>query len=140
MNRSVRVASAILPLLLAACGGTATSKGAAQSSPTSRPSSPAKVKIVQPTNGEVVKGSRVQVKLSLEHARIVVPTTAAVDPTKGHIHLYLDGRIVSMNYKLEDTLGHVKPGPHTLKAEFVASDHLPFDPPVFDTVAFEDRR
>jgi hypothetical protein len=70
----------------------------------------------------------------------VAPTTSNIDPRKGHIHLYLDGRIVSMNYKLADTVGNVKPGPHTIKAEFVASDHLPFDPPVFDTIAFEDKR
>jgi hypothetical protein len=31
----------------------------------------------------------------------------------------------------------VAPGQHTLRVEFVASDHLPFDPRVISEVVFE---
>jgi hypothetical protein len=34
-------------------------------------------------------------------------------------------------------LHDVAPGPHTLTAEFVAADHLPFDPPVVAQLTFD---
>jgi hypothetical protein len=54
---------------------------------------------------------------------------------QGHIHLYLDGSLVTMT-GLEASLS-VGPGTHTLRAEFVASDHGPFRPPVTAEVTFE---
>ena len=43
--------------------------------------------------------------------------------------MYLDNQIAAMNFSLNGTVGNVKPGLHVLRVEFVASDHLPFDPP-----------
>jgi hypothetical protein len=34
-------------------------------------------------------------------------------------------------------LRSIPPGRHTLRAEFVAADHLPFDPPVIAQVTFD---
>ena len=34
-------------------------------------------------------------------------------------------------------LRNVSPGTHTLTADFVAADHLPFDPPVTTQVTFD---
>ena len=42
-----------------------------------------------------------------------------------------------MNYGLDATLPDVPPGLHSLRAEFVASDHFPFDPRDFTQVSFE---
>jgi hypothetical protein len=142
-ERDVRRLRTILPallvtaaLVLAGCsnGGTAS---AGTTTPTARPSSPAKLSILSPTNGEVVKGSVVHVRLKLENAKIVKATTTHITPTTGHVHLYLDDRIISMNYQLDNTIANVTPGSHLLRAEFVASDHLPFDPRVFVQVTFE---
>jgi len=115
-----------------AAGGTST--------PYIRPSSPAMVAILSPTNGEVVKGSDVKIRVQLTGAKIVPATTTDIVPTKGHLHVYLDDQIVSMNFKLSGDIGEVAPGMHVLRVEFVASDHLPFDPRVFTAVTFEAKR
>ena len=96
----------------------------------SRPSSPAIVSVVSPTANQVVTGPSVQVVLSLQNATIVTATTTAITPTTGHVHLYVDNALVSMNYGLTQTLP-VHPGTYILKAEFVAADHAPFDPRVW---------
>ena len=77
--------------------------------------------------------------VSLKGAHVVKPTTTHIVPTQGHIHVYLDDQIVSMNYSLDNTV-HVTPGEHVLRVEFVASDHLPFDPRVVKAVVFEVKK
>ena len=101
----------------------------------SRPSSPAIVSVVSPTANQVVTGTSVQVVLSLQNATIVTATTTAITPTTGHVHLYVDNALVSMNYGLTQTLP-VHPGTYILKAEFVAADHAPFDPRVWSSEVF----
>jgi hypothetical protein len=95
------------------------------------------VEIITPTNGEVIHGSTVAVKVKLSNATIVPQTSTNITPTEGHLHLYLDDQIESMNVSDATTIGDVSPGLHTLKVEFVATDHLPFDPRVIAQVAFE---
>jgi hypothetical protein len=87
----------------------------------------------------VVRGPSVTVRVDLSGARIVPATTKHITPTTGHLHLYLDGKIISMNYQLHQTLPNVAPGPHVLKVEFVAADHLPFDPRIITGIAFTVR-
>ncbi len=96
----------------------------------SRPSSPAVVTIVTPTQGEVVTGPTVHIVLTLQGAQIVAATTTNIRPDQGHVHLYVDNTLVSMNYGLSQDLP-VHPGTYLLKAEFVASDHAPFSPRVW---------
>ena len=134
IRRAFLVVASAMALLGAGCskGGTA-SKGP----PGPRPSSPAQVKIVSPTNGEVIVGSEVKIRVDLSGAKIVAATTTKISPDKGHLHVYLDNQIVSMNFGLTDDIGNVKSGMHVLRVEFVASDHLPFDPRVFTAVTFE---
>ena len=124
----------MLGVLCAACS---SASGASGSAPTARPSSPAKVQILTPTNGEVIHGPVVEVRLRLQNATIVAATTTNIRPDQGHLHLYLDDQIESMNFSTSATLPSVKPGLHVLRVEFVASDHLPFDPRVIAQVAFE---
>ena len=95
-----------------------------------RPSSPAIVAIVKPTSGESVTGTSVHVVVSLTGAQIVSATSTNVQPDQGHVHLYVDNVLVSMNYGLEQDLP-VHPGTYVLKAEFVAADHAPFSPRVW---------
>lgn len=132
MNRSriARVAAALAAtLLLGACGGGG-SGGPPSPTPSPRPSSPAKLEILSPKNGATVRGPTVHVRVRLTGARIVPATTTHITPTQGHLHVYLDGKIVSMNFSTNATIPNVSPGQHLLKVEFVASDHLPFEPRV----------
>src|SRR5207247_2476562 len=128
IRRTLTAALAALAVLAAACGGGSSSGGTPTPTARARPSSPAKLSIVRPTNGEVIHGSSTKLVVSLEGARIVKPTTTHIVPTRGHIHVLIDGKIISMNYGLSQTIGGLTPGNHVLQVEFVASDHLPFDP------------
>lgn len=139
--------SVVLALLLAACSsGTPTSQSNSTPPPASsgapaagslgpRPSSPAVVTITQPKNGAEVTGDMVHVVLSLTGATIVTQTTTSITPTEGHVHLFVDNVLVSMNYGLEQDLP-IHPGTYVLKAEFVAADHAPFSPRVLSPEVF----
>lgn len=120
------VGLAVAAILLVSCSG--------QPSPSpslaARPSSPAVVTIEQPTSGSTVQGTSVHVVLKLVGAVIVKQTTTDIRPDQGHIHLFVDNVLVSMNYGLEQDIT-VHPGTYVLKAEFVAADHAPFNPRVF---------
>jgi hypothetical protein len=116
-------------VLAAACTGPGvTSSPAASSGP--RPSSPATVEIVSPAAGATVTGATVHVVLRLNGATIVPATTTEIRPDQGHVHLYVNNVLVSMNYGLEQDIP-VQPGSIALKAEFVAADHAPFSPRVW---------
>ena len=118
----------------AACSGPAATSGpavtltpAASGTLGPRPSSAATVAVTQPANGATVVGDSVHVVLNLTGAKIVAETTTTIRSDEGHVHLYLNGQIVSMNYGLEQDLP-VTPGTYVLRAEFVAADHAPFNP------------
>jgi hypothetical protein len=141
----VRAIAAVLAMGLAAasCGG-GSEPGAGPSPNASvtvttveRPASPARLTIVSPENGEVVRGSTVDLRLDLQDARIVPQTTTDIAPDEGHLHVLLDDQLISMTEGLEQTIPDVAPGLHRLTVEFVAADHAPFDPRVVEVVAFE---
>jgi hypothetical protein len=94
-----------------------------------RPSSLATVEVVEPADGAKIVGTSVHVVLKLSGATIVTQTSTNIRPDEGHVHLYLNGQIVSMNYGIEQDLP-VTPGTYVLRAEFVAADHAPFNPRV----------
>jgi hypothetical protein len=127
----------VATLLLTACGGGGDGGGGGGTpTPGARPSSPAQISIVSPKEGSVVRGPSVLVRVKIVGATIVPATTRAITPTTGHLHLSLDGKLISMNYQATQTLPDVPPGTHVLKIEFVAADHLPFDPRVITGVTF----
>jgi hypothetical protein len=133
----VAVAVACGGLLVACSKGSGTGMPLSTAVPSARPSSPARITLVSPKNGQTITGSVVHVQVRLEGGRIVPATTTHITPTTGHIHVYLDNKIVAMNFRLSDDVSDVSPGMHVLRVEFVASDHLPFDPRVFEAVTFE---
>ena len=94
-----------------------------------RPSSTARLAVLLPTPNQVVTRTILHVVVSVSGATIVAATTTDIRPDQGHIHLYVDNNLVSMNYGTTQDL-QVAPGTHILRAEFVASDHAPFDPRV----------
>jgi hypothetical protein len=129
--------------LLLATAGCATSAGGttnpssppntapvASASPGLRPSSPAVVAITEPAVGASLAGPTVHVVITLTGAQIVQATSTDVRPDQGHVHLYVNSQLVSMNYGLEQDIS-LQPGTYVLKAEFVASDHVPFNPRVW---------
>ena len=95
-----------------------------------RPSSAATVEILQPAANATLTGTNVHVVLKLNGATIVPATTTDIRPDQGHVHLYVNNVLVSMNYGLEQDIP-VQPGTIALKAEFVAADHAPFSPRVW---------
>lgn len=114
--------------------GTATSGSATQA----RPRSTATLAIIVPAPGAVISGTTLHVRLRLGGAEIVPQTSTNLSPDKGHIHLSLDGQVVSMAYGVEQDVT-ATPGLHLLQAEFVATDHFPFNPRVISTVTFTVR-
>jgi hypothetical protein len=137
-SRRLRIATLLAALsLVAGCSSGSSSESSGAASP--RPSSPARLTITSPSDGEVILGTDVPVKVQLAGATVVPATTATIVPTQGHIHVSLDGNLVAMNFGLSDVVHDVPPGPHVLQVEFVASDHLPFDPRVIAQTTFETK-
>jgi hypothetical protein len=140
---ALRRASSIgLGVVAIGCFGVATALplflGASPS--LGRPSTTARLEILFPRTGEVVRGdpASVRVQLGLQGGTIVPTTSLRLVPNEGHIHLYLDGSLVSMTTGL-DALVTASPGHHELRAEFVAVDHAPFQPRVQTSVTFSVR-
>ena len=136
MNRTRFAIAAVLLLVVAGCGPGAT--GTPTEPPSSlgpRPSSPATVQILQPASGSSLTGTTVHVVLKLTGAQIVSQTSTDIRPDQGHVHLYVDNVLVSMNYGLEQDIP-IHPGTYVLKAEFVAADHAPFSPRVLSQEVF----
>jgi len=130
----VSLALAVLVAVLVAAFVAGCASPAATASPlpsvAPRPASPATVAIIEPASGATVVGDSVHIVLKLTGAKIVTETTTAIRPDEGHVHLYVDNVLVSMNYGLEQDVP-VTPGSHVLKAEFVAADHAPYNPRVW---------
>jgi hypothetical protein len=130
-------------LVATACGssdGSSPNTSPSSAPPTvsaDRPASPAKLKITSPKNGQVVRGTTVEMNVSLKDATIVPATTTNIVPDEGHLHVILDDKLISMTGDASQLLANLSPGQHLLKVEFVASDHAPFDPRVIAAVAFE---
>jgi hypothetical protein len=104
-----------------------------------RPSSTARLEILLPRPDETVFGdpATVQVTLRLSGGKIVPLASTTLVPNEGHIHVFLDDRLLSMTGLDANIIA--LPGEHTLRAEFVATDHGPFRPPVTTSVTFQVR-
>jgi hypothetical protein len=146
MRRTRHAALAVLATLaLAACGSDGGAQAGGSPSPASsptgtpspRPSSTAELTIESPETGAVIEGSVVQLRVGLDGATLVPQTTTEIAPDEGHLHVLLDDTLISMTEGLEQAIPDVRPGPHRLTIEFVAADHVPFDPRVVAVTAFE---
>lgn len=120
-GRMTRLALAMLvvgTVTMSACGGTSKPVAA-------RPSTTARLQIVQPTPNQQT-GPDVDLKVDLIGARVVQRTAGTLTPDEGHIHVSVDGKLVSMAYGTEQPITGLTPGQHSVQAEFVAIDHAPF--------------
>jgi len=137
VNRHARILLPLLGTVLAAlvaggCSGGGRSSG--------RPHTDATLQIVAPAP-EATTGQDVDVVMRLTGARLVPPTQVGgrLRGDEGHIHVLLDGQLVAMPLSARESLTALARGPHTVEAEFVASDHLAFANPVVAAVTFEVR-
>ena len=145
--RSLSAALALAALVLAGCSSGGSSSGGQSNSGNAtattagvtadRPKSTGKLAIVSPHDGQVVNGSNLTLKIGLTGAKVVPATTTKITPDQGHLHVTLDGKLISMNYGLSEKLPKMAAGTHLVQVEFVASDHLPFDPRVMTQAAFQ---
>lgn len=134
MRRRRKIATvAALLLAASACGGGGTTTK-------ERPASSAKVTITKPTDAAVITGKTFTVKLDLEGGTIVDIVSQDLTPNEGHVHVSVDGEILTQTFGLTQKLDTPKDGQHLLQAEFVAKDHGPFNPRVLSTVTFEVKR
>ena len=103
-----------------------------------RPSTPATLQITTPAPNAVT-GPVVALDLRLEHAKVVpaYQVGGKIRPDRGHIHVSVDGQLTQMFYGVALKVPDLTPGTHTIQAEFVASDHLPFANRVVAAVTFE---
>jgi hypothetical protein len=80
--------------------------------PVLKPAEGARITILSPTKGQVIKGDKVPIEFKL---------------TKGkrghHAHAYVDGQLMGMFESEKGTLNGIKPGKHTLEVRVVADDH-----------------
>jgi hypothetical protein len=104
-----------------------------------RPRSEATIRILQPTPNEVVHGDSIEVDIDLIGGTITPVTSTNLSPSTGHVHVSIDGLLLSMTSAVEArvSIADLDMGEHTLQAEFVAADHGPFRPPVRASVSFE---
>lgn len=133
MRTRVPAFLAMAVVMLTACGGNGVGAASPTPSLASRPSSPAMLQIVSPTPNQVVTGSTVRVVVALQNAMVVKQYSTHIQPDQGHVHLFLDKRLIYMAYQLTQDVP-VTPGTYALQAEFVASDHVSFNPKVWSSV------
>jgi hypothetical protein len=141
--RGTVVTAVALMLTGAACGGgdqAPDEPPASQAPPTiaqDRPTSTGELTIVSPENGERFSGDTARLEIDLQGAEIVDETSTDLQPDEGHLHVVLDGTLVSMTSGTSQLLQGLTPGEHLVQVEFVATDHAPFDPRVLAAVTFE---
>ena len=116
--RAVRGAltGVLVVVALAACSSSGSE---------ARPTTRARMQIVEPTPNEVT-GPNFTVRVDVLGGKLVKATTGKLTPDEGHVHLTLDGKSYVMSYNAKRTFENVTPGAHSLQAEFVAKDHAPF--------------
>jgi len=131
-----RWARRVLPVLaVAAIAGAVTSGSWVPAAKPSRvrPTTTARLQILSPTPGQVT-GPNLVVRLQLTGGKVAPPAAFQNALTQGHIHISVDGLLVSMAYGLQQEVDGLTPGSHLVRAEFVAVDHAPFRVPVVATV------
>jgi hypothetical protein len=132
---SARPLRLLLPAVVALVALTACS-AKSPSTTAARPTTAARLSIVSPTPNAVTPPD-LTIELKLEGAEVVQTTTGPLRSDQGHIHVSVDGQLVSMAYGTSQDLHGLQPGDHTLQAEFVATDHAPFQNRVIAAVIFK---
>jgi hypothetical protein len=96
-----------------------------------------RVTVAQARSDTTVHGRTPEVRLGLKAPRILSQSSTRIRPDQGHVHLLVDGKLVTMKYRLNERLPTLSPGQHLVQVEFVAADHAPFEPRVLAQAAFQ---
>jgi hypothetical protein len=124
-------------MLVLAIAATSFSCAKDEKAQADRPSSTATITIVAPEAAAALDGKTLKVRLELDGGHIVKQvTTKNLTPDEGHVHVSVDGELLTQTFGLSQKLKMPKPGKHLLQAEFVAKDHGPFSPRVLNAVNF----
>ena len=124
-QRSLLALVLALAVTAAGCGGGGDSSSSTTTAAVKRPSTTAQIRILAPAPNQVSPPD-VVLKIELIGGKVVQRTTGTLTPDEGHVHVTLDGKLISMAYETEQVLPGVAPGQHAIEAEFVAVDHAPF--------------
>lgn len=136
-SSAARLSRWTLPVVLATVVTAGACGGGSGGSSGPRLNDDARLEIVAPAPSAIMPAT-FKLELNLIGAKVVPPEQTGT-PTRGdegHIHVTLDGRLISMTYGLSQDLNNLAGGPHNLQAEFVATDHAPFANRVIVAVAF----
>lgn len=126
----VAVALAVGAFTIDSGSGTDTASGSGDGE--SIGPSPVVVTIAEPQDGATVPaGEELELQVELDGGELV-NESAGTDPTKGHLHIYVDGALTTMPSVVNppvsgDLLGE---GEHEITVEFTRADHRSFDPRV----------
>ncbi len=91
------------------------------------------ITIESPAPGDTVPANEpLQLSVDLQGGRLTAEN-ASDDPREGHLHVYVDGELVSMPTEATPEV-ELEPGSHEITVEFTQADHRSFEPRILDTV------
>jgi hypothetical protein len=137
-TRATCLALATLAVVLL---GACSSAGGSTSTPApttlaARPTSTAKLTILAPRNGQTISRQTPEVRLGPGRGQDHPPHHHPHPTRPGPYHRLVDGKLVAMNYGLNERLPSLTRSQHLVQVEFVAADHAPFDLRVLTQAAF----
>ena len=83
-----------------------------------------------------MNGPSLHIDVGISGAQLTTSTSTHITPTLGHIHLYTNNALTYMNYKPTLDLPVQAGITYAIYAEFVATDHFPFNPRVVTPTIF----
>lgn len=129
---TVKLAGLGLAILVA--GGATGCAGESQPE-VLRPVTPARVRIVEPGPNQET-GPDLTVRAELTGAGLVSGSRQVLRAGEGHLHLFVDGQLLSTEFPGVQDIHGLFPGPHSVQVEFVAADDAPFRSRVIAAVLF----
>jgi hypothetical protein len=91
------------------------------------------VTITSPADGDTVPaGEPVVVEVEVTGGELTSDTESE-DPTQGHLHIFVDGSVISMPSTTTNEV-ELEPGDRTIAVEFTTADHRSFEPPIQDEI------
>ncbi|MGH2755506.1 MAG: hypothetical protein ACRDLB_13895 [Actinomycetota bacterium] len=99
-------------------------------------SSPATISIVEPADGgTIAAGEELVLSVAIENGELTTDTSSS-DPSQGHLHVYVDGQLVSMPSTEQPPIpgDRLRAGEHEITVEFTQADHEQFEPRILDEI------